>query len=132
MTENSANPAQDAPEKTCLPKDIAIRPAQGRLRIYFDDAEIVSTAHALELDEPGAPLRYYVPLGEVRPDLLLDSDTRTTCPYKGVAHYFHLRSATATADDAVWYYPDPCEQVEAIKGYVAFWGDRVRHELSQS
>lgn len=131
MTQNAARTPQAASEKTCLPKDIVIRQAQGRLRIYFDDAEIVSTAHALELDEPGAPLRYYVPLGELRADLLLDSDTRSTCPYKGVAHYFHLRSATATAEDAGWYYPDPCEQVEAIKGHVAFRGERIRHELDQ-
>jgi uncharacterized protein (DUF427 family) len=129
--EEIAMPA-DTPGKSCLPKDIKIRPAPGRLHIFFDDAEIVSTTKALELDEPGSPLRYYVPLSEVRPDMLLDSDTRTTCPYKGTAHYFHLRSATATANDAVWYYPDPCEQVAQIEGHVAFWGNRVRHEIANS
>ncbi len=115
----------------CLPKDITIKPAQGRLHVLFDDAEIISTTKALELDEPGAPLRFYIPLEEVRPDLLLDSDTKTTCPYKGEANYFHLRSATATAEDAAWYYLDPCEQVAGIKDHVAFWGDRIRFERSE-
>lgn len=112
----------------CLPKDIVIRPAEGRVHVLFDDAEIVSSAHALELDEPGAPLRLYVPIEDVRPDLLLDSDTKSTCPYKGEANYFHLRSATATAEDAAWYYPEPCAQVEAIRNHVAFWGERIRFE----
>ena len=47
----------------CLDKDIKITPAKGRVHVIFDDAEIASSLNALELDEPGEPLRIYIPRG---------------------------------------------------------------------
>ena len=115
----------------CLPKDITIRPVQGRAHVSYDGAEIGSSLEALELDEPGHPLRIYFPLEAIQPGILERSETRTTCPYKGEAHYYTIKTATATGVDQAWYYPDPCPQVEAIRDYVAFWGDRVEHSTSE-
>jgi len=117
--------------RQCLDKDIRIRPARGRVHVLFDDAEIASSLNALELDEPGAPLRIYLPRDDVRPDVLEASDTHTVCPYKGEASYYTLKTLTATAEDAAWYYPDPCPLVEPIRGYLAFWGDRIEYRRSE-
>jgi uncharacterized protein (DUF427 family) len=116
--------------RQCLDKDIKIRPAQGRVHVYFDDAEIVSSTRALELDEPGAPLRIYVPLEDIQPGILEMSETHTTCPYKGEASYYTVKTLTATAEDAAWYYPDPCPLVEPIRDMVAFWGDKVEYRTT--
>ena len=67
--------------RQCLDKDIKIKPAKGRVHVLFDDAEIGSSLNALELDEPGAPLRIYIPRADIREDVLERSETRTTCPY---------------------------------------------------
>src|SRR5690606_12557705 len=69
---------QDIMTRQCLDKDIRISPAKGRVHVLFDDAEIASSLNALEVDEPGEPLRIYLPRGDVREDVLELSDTRTT------------------------------------------------------
>jgi uncharacterized protein (DUF427 family) len=117
--------------RQCLDKDIKIRPAKGRVHVLFDDAEIGSSLNALELDEPGEPLRIYLPRGDVREDILELSETRTTCPYKGEAHYYTIKTLTADGPDQVWYYPDPCPLVESIRDHLAFRGDRIEYRYSE-
>ena len=117
--------------RQCLDKDIKITPAKGRVHVLFDDAEIGSSLHALELDEPGAPLRIYLPRADVREDVLERSETRTVCPYKGEAHYYTIKTLTADGPDQAWYYPDPCPLVEPIRDYLAFRGDRIEYRYSE-
>jgi uncharacterized protein (DUF427 family) len=117
--------------RQCLDKDIKIRPAQGRVHVIFDQAEIASSLNALELDEPGSPLRIYIPRSDVREDILELSETHTTCPYKGVASYYNIKTLTANGPDQVWYYPDPCPLVEPIRDHLAFWGDKIEYRRSE-
>jgi uncharacterized protein (DUF427 family) len=114
----------------CLDKDIRVTPAEGRVHILFDGAEIGSSLHALYLDEPGHPRRIYFPRADIREDILERSETRTTCPYKGEAHYYTLKTLTADGPDQVWYYPEPCPLVEEVRDHLAFWGDRIEHRFS--
>lgn len=117
--------------RQCLDKDIRITPARGRAHVIFDGAEIVSSLNALELDEPGQPLRIYFPREDVQPGILEASETTTSCPYKGEASYYTLKTLTATGTDLAWYYPDPCPLVEPIRDYLAFEGDRIEHRRSE-
>ncbi len=114
----------------CRDKDIRIKPAEGRVTVSFDGKMIASSLEALELDEPGAPLRIYIPRSDVEAALLEASGTHTTCPYKGEASYYSLKSDSGDAKDAVWYYPDPCKLVAPIRDYLAFWGNRIRYDNS--
>tara|TARA_R110002020_G_scaffold10965_17_gene41730 strand:- start:1451 stop:1813 length:363 start_codon:yes stop_codon:yes gene_type:complete len=117
--------------RQCLDKDIKITPATGRVHVIFDGAEIASSINALELDEPGSPLRVYFPRADIQPGILEESDTRTHCPYKGEAWYCTIKTLTATGVDQVWYYPDPCPLVAPIADMLAFWGDRIEIRYSQ-
>ncbi len=49
-------------------------------------------------------------------DELQASETRSTCPLKGVASYSSVRGV----GDAVWNYPEPKEAVSPIAGHVGF------------
>jgi uncharacterized protein (DUF427 family) len=122
---------QDDMTQQCLDNDIRISPVQGRAHVLFDGAEIASSIKALELHEPGQPLRIYFPRDDIQPGILEASDTRTTCPYKGEANYYTIKTLTADGPDQAWYYPDPCPLVEQIRDLVAFQGDRVEYRLSQ-
>jgi uncharacterized protein (DUF427 family) len=50
-----------------------------------------------------------------------DSNTHTTCGWKGVASYYSLNVDGKENKDAAWYYPNTKEAANNIKGYVAFW-----------
>lgn len=63
----------------------------------------------------------YFPLEAVNRDALRDSDTHTTCPWKGVASYYDLMVDGKVNKDAAWYYPEPKDAARNIRGHVAFW-----------
>jgi len=64
---------------------------------------------------------HYFPPGSVNKQLLTSSDTHTICPWKGEASYYNISVAGKENKDAAWYYPQPKEAAENIKGYIAFW-----------
>lgn len=64
---------------------------------------------------------HYFPPEALRREQLQDSNTRTTCPWKGMASYYHLQVDGAVNKDAAWYYPTPQEAASHLKDYVAFW-----------
>lgn len=64
---------------------------------------------------------HYFPLESVNQELLLPSDTHTSCAWKGIASYYTLKVGDQQNKDAAWYYPEPSELAKGIKGKVAFW-----------
>jgi uncharacterized protein (DUF427 family) len=76
------------------------------------------------LFETGLPTRYYVPLTEVRLDLLRPSDTMTHCPYKGRATYWSVEVDGQVFPDAAWTYKTPLPESQKIAGLVCFWNER--------
>ncbi len=64
---------------------------------------------------------HYFPAGALREGVAVPSPYRTTCPWKGEAHYYDLVVDGARNPGAAWYYPDPKPAAAAIKGRVAFW-----------
>ena len=63
----------------------------------------------------------YFPVDSVRDGVLVDSDTHSTCPWKGEASYWSLVVGGKTNPDAAWTYPEPKSAAENIRGRVAFW-----------
>lgn len=69
----------------------------------------------------------YFPRESVRFEHLKESPTKTTCTWKGEAHYYTVVVEGEENPDAAWYYPDPKPAAEQIRGYVSFWrGVKVR------
>ncbi len=64
---------------------------------------------------------HYFPPESVRADLFEDSDTHTTCGWKGVASYKSLVVDGERNADAAWFYPEPKEAAKEIQGWFAFW-----------
>ena len=63
----------------------------------------------------------YFPPESINKEYFKESDTQTTCFWKGRATYYHIEVNGETNQDAAWYYPEPMSKVENIKGYIAFW-----------
>ena len=65
---------------------------------------------------------HYFPAESVKADYLVDSQTQSTCPWKGEASYRTLKIGDETNPDAVWFYPQPKDAAAQIKGHYAFGG----------
>lgn len=64
---------------------------------------------------------HYFPAESLNKKLTLPSNTRTMCSWKGEAQYMSLFVEGDVNPDALWYYAEPTEAAEEIKGRVAFW-----------
>jgi uncharacterized protein (DUF427 family) len=63
---------------------------------------------------------HYFPPASLKCDYLAASDNHTTCHWKGVASYYHVKVGDKMNPDAAWYYPEPKDAVKSIKNFVAF------------
>jgi len=69
---------------------------------------------------------HYFPEAAVRQAYLTPSDTTSFCGWKGDCSYFNVVVAGKENADAAWFYADPYERAEKIRGHIAFWkGVRV-------
>ena len=64
---------------------------------------------------------HYFPPESIKKEYFRSSDTHSTCPWKGLASYYHVDADGKVNQDAAWYYPEPKEAAKQIKNYVAFW-----------
>lgn len=64
---------------------------------------------------------YYFPENSLNRAYFKPSATHSTCPWKGEASYYTLDVDGKTNPDAAWYYPEPKDAAQEIKGYTAFW-----------
>ncbi|WP_183562511.1 DUF427 domain-containing protein [Mucilaginibacter sp. SP1R1] len=64
---------------------------------------------------------HYFPKESVKAEYLENTDTHTTCPWKGLASYYTLNVNGKQNPDAAWYYPQPKEAANHITDYIAFW-----------
>ena len=62
----------------------------------------------------------YFPPASLKKDYFKETNTHTTCGWKGVASYYTVDVNGSDLKDAAWYYPDPLEKAKHIKDYVAF------------
>lgn len=82
----------------------------------WNDATIASS-DATEVVERN----HYFPPDAVDRTRLQPSATRTTCAWKGEAHYYDVVVDGQVNKDAAWYYPAPKAAAAQIKDHVAFW-----------
>lgn len=64
---------------------------------------------------------HYFPPDSVNRHYLRESARRSTCPWKGEAHYYDVVVGEKESTDAAWSYPSPKEAAREITDYIAFW-----------
>ena len=75
---------------------------------------------------------HYFPPDALKTVYVEKSDHRTTCPWKGRAHYYDVVVEGERNANAAWYYPDPKDKASHIKDHVAFWNGVKVAEASES
>jgi uncharacterized protein (DUF427 family) len=104
---------------------IDIAPAGKRVQVFFNGQPVADSRNALLMREENHQPVTYFPRADVDMALLRRTDHATHCPFKGDASYWTLDAGGQTAQDAVWSYEAPCDEVLPIKGYLAFYRDRM-------
>jgi uncharacterized protein (DUF427 family) len=117
MSDNSGPGYRKHPEHR-----IEVKPAGLRVRVTFSGDVIAGSRDAVELKEGGYPAVYYIPRKDVRMERLIPSSHRTYCPFKGEASYFSLLDG---AENAVWSYEQPYDEMLVIKERLAFYPDKI-------
>ena len=105
---------------------ITISPSEKHVRVRLGSDVIADTNDALDLQESTYPVVHYIPRSAVQMDRLVKTDRSTHCPYKGDASYFSIVAKDGTrVENAVWSYETPFPAMREIKGYLAFYPNKV-------
>jgi uncharacterized protein (DUF427 family) len=99
------------------------------VRVSVGEDLVAQTARPVLLFETSLPVRAYIPRGDLVAGHLAPSPTRTTCPYKGDATYWHVHAAGQRFPDAAWSYELPLAAAMKIAGYVCFAAEGVTVEV---
>jgi len=116
------NPGPDHP--------ISIRHDGARVVVSVAGRVIADTRNALSLREADYPAVHYIPREDVDLTQLERTDHATYCPYKGECSYFSIPAGGKKSVNAAWSYKEPYPAVSQIRGYIAFYPDRV-DEIAQ-
>lgn len=90
------------------------------MKAVFND-QVIAESDQTEVVEGN----HYFPPESIKQDYFTDSNTHTTCPWKGKASYYSLNVDGEEAKDVAWYYPSPKDAAQQIKDHVAFYSNKV-------
>jgi uncharacterized protein (DUF427 family) len=95
------------------------------VRVELDGVTVADCAQPRILFETNLPPRYYLPLSDIRMDLLRPSDTKTSCPYKGTASFWSVDTGQALHRDIAWIYRTPLPESQKIAGLACFYNEKT-------
>lgn len=101
-------------------------PTNDRIRVVHHGRTVADTTSAVRVLETSQPPAFYVPRTDVDMSLLVASDRRSVCEWKGVAAYWSLviddeTTGRVVVADAAWSYERPTAAFESITGHLAFY-----------
>ena len=96
-----------------------------QIKVVVNGETVAETNESVMLLEPGHPVRYYLPMADVRPEVLRPSETTSDCAYKGSANYFSIDVGGKQLDDAAWVYRYPTPESTKVTGMLCFFNERV-------
>lgn len=114
-------PAEGQESVWDYPRPPRLESTTRRLRVVFAGETIVDTTNAWRVLETSHPPVYYIPPQDIASGVLLPTDRRTFCEWKGVARYFHVFVNELTAENAAWGYDRPTPRFRDIEEHVAFY-----------
>ena len=97
---------------------VRVEPGFKRIRAYVGGIAVADTVHPLYVWETPFYPSYYVPVADVRLDLLEPTSTVTHSPSRGDAVHFTVRVEGQERRDAAWQYRD--SPIEELRDHIRF------------
>lgn len=104
---------------------VDIRQSSRHVRVEIDGQTFAETSRPMVLFETNHPVRYYIPMMDVRMDQLADSETRSGCAYKGFANYYTAGIKDQEHKDIAWSYAFPFAECAKIATHISFYNEYV-------
>jgi uncharacterized protein (DUF427 family) len=95
------------------------------VHVEIDGVTVADSRSPRILFETGLPPRYYLPITDIRTELLRPSGSQSHCPYKGSAGYWSVDTGASLHEDIVWIYRSPLPESQKIAGLAAFYDEKV-------
>lgn len=118
---SAAAPSRPAPAG----HHITTEKVDGLVRAVFNGEVVAESRDALLLREGSYAPVVYLPMDDVRMDVLSRTEHRTVCPFKGEASYWSIEVGDRRSDDIAWAYEDPLPGRSDLDGRIAFYADRL-------
>lgn len=130
LTLSNGPLAADAPESVNYKLDgpqhkLLFSPFPRRVRAVFAGETLLDTTKGMLLHESNILPVLYVPIADVRFDMLTETDHTTHCPFKGDASYWTISVGDRTSENSVWGYEKPIPGAEWLDGYIGLYWDHV-------
>ena len=87
------------------PRPPALVRDERRVVVTFAGVTIADTSRAVRILETSHPPTFYLPLDDVRRDLLRPAEGASFCEWKGAAAYVDVVVGARVAREAGWYLP---------------------------
>jgi uncharacterized protein (DUF427 family) len=104
---------------------LAIAPSGKSVRVTLGGEVIAETSDAFVMTESDYGSVYYIPRADVRVDLMEKTHHSSHCPFKGDASYWTISVGDQTAENAVWSYETPFDEVAIIRETMSFYTAKV-------
>ena len=108
------------------PRPPRVEPCDRIVRVEHGGEAIADSERALRVLETASPPTIYVPVADVRTDLLTEMPAKHSfCEWKGQASYFDLVLEGERVEAIAWHYPEPRDAFAALRDHIAFYPGRV-------
>ncbi|WP_420453818.1 DUF427 domain-containing protein [Ilumatobacter sp.] len=108
-----------------FPRPPRVEEVAWRIRVVHAGATVVDAPRVVRVLETSQAPAYYVADEFVDRSLLVGSDRRSMCEWKGIARYADVVVADRREPDVCWTYPDPTPEFEAVRDHWAFYAQSL-------
>lgn len=107
------------------PRPPAVKPSEARVKVELSGIVLADTCRALRVLETSHPPTWYLPMADVRMDLLVPNRRRSICEFKGQARYWDAVVQGRRRASVAWSYPEPWPGYEVLAEHLCFYPSRV-------
>jgi uncharacterized protein (DUF427 family) len=95
------------------------------IKVLFNETILAATKSCIILIEENYSPVIYIPADDIRFEFMEKTQCSTYCPFKGTASYWNIKSHQNFEENAAWSYRNPFDEALIIKGYIAFYPNKV-------
>lgn len=107
------------------PRPPRLEAFNGHIRIVLGDSIIADSNRCFRMLGTSHPPTYYIPVEDFKEGVLQETGGSSFCEFKGMAHYYDLKSAQKVVRRSGWGYKQPSKNYPQLKDTVAVYAHMV-------